>query len=98
MLLKPRTPLSEALRRLSWVSLVNGCLFGLRLFECHAQERRAKSPAPISQVSKDAFYTQRDSIRFLTSVIKWPKSSLEAMTAMVKVEFQHTDAELWQAY
>ena len=33
-------------------------------------------------------------------IIRIPKSSviLEAVIAMVKVKFQHTDVELWQAY
>jgi hypothetical protein len=58
-----------------WVHLVRGYLFGVGLFECHVQERGAESRAPASQVSEDTFYTQRDPTRFLTSVIKWPKSS-----------------------
>jgi hypothetical protein len=58
-----------------WVNLVRGYLFGVGLFECHVQERGAESRAPASQVSEDTFYMQRDPTRFLTSVIKWPKSS-----------------------
>ena len=76
MLLEPESPVNEALRRVIWVNLVRGCLSGVGLFECHVQERGAKSPAFVGEMSEDAFYTQRNSIRLLTSVIKWPKSSL----------------------
>jgi hypothetical protein len=77
-LLVTRSPLSEALRKVIWVHLVRGYLFGVGLFECHVQERGAESRAPAIQVSEDTFYTQRDPTPFLTSVIKWPKSRLGA--------------------
>jgi hypothetical protein len=71
MLLELSSPLNEALWSVIWVNL----------------ERGADSPASVGQMSQAACYTQGDSVRVLTSVIDWPKSS--SVMVLLEAELRH---------